>query len=84
VESFYEAEEEKQKNLTNSSLFLQKGFTPLHEAARHGHVKTVELLLHHYPSPDPPGKVGLIACGGGGDGIQLNVILLRTSFCSMG
>ena len=38
-------------------LVLQKGFTPLHEAARHGHVKTVELLLHHYPSPDPPGKV---------------------------
>lgn len=40
-------------------FFMQKGFTPLHEAARHGHVKTVELLLPHYPSPDPPGKVRL-------------------------
>jgi ankyrin repeat protein len=63
---FLSSRRREAENLTNSTLFLQKGFTPLHEAARHGHVKTVELLLHHYPSPDPPGKVGLIACGGEG------------------
>ena len=36
---------------------LQKGFTPLHEAARNGHVKIVEILLKHYDNPDPEGKV---------------------------
>ena len=36
---------------------LQKGFTPLHEAARNGHVRIVEILLKSYDSPDPEGKV---------------------------
>ena len=36
---------------------LQKGFTPLHEAARNGHVRIVEILLKHYDNPDPEGKV---------------------------
>ena len=35
----------------------QKGFTPLHEAARNGHVRIVEILLKSYDSPDPEGKV---------------------------
>ena len=38
-------------------VILQKGFTPLHEAARNGHVRIVEILLKHYDNPDPEGKV---------------------------
>ena len=38
-------------------FLLQKGFTPLHEAARNGHVRIVEILLKSYDSPDPEGKV---------------------------
>ena len=38
-------------------VLLQKGFTPLHEAARSGHVQIVILLIKHYENPDPEGKV---------------------------
>ena len=38
-------------------ILSQKGFTPLHEAARQGHVRIVEILLKWYDSPDPEGKV---------------------------
>ena len=38
-------------------FLLQKGFTPLHEAARNGHVRIVEILLKSHDSPDPEGKV---------------------------
>ena len=41
---------------------LQKGFTPLHEAARNGHVRIVEILLKHYDNPDPEGKVSELLC----------------------
>jgi ankyrin repeat protein len=41
---------------------LQKGFTPLHEAARHGHVNIVKLLLKYYETPDPEGKVSFLLC----------------------
>ena len=42
----------------SSSCLLQKGFTPLHEAARHGHIRIIEILLKYYDNPDPEGKVG--------------------------
>ena len=35
----------------------QKGFTPLHEASRYGHVRVVQMLLRFYETPDPEGKV---------------------------
>ena len=43
-------------------ILSQKGFTPLHEAARQGHVRIVEILLKWYESPDPEGKVSSRRC----------------------
>ena len=43
-------------------VVLQKGFTPLHEAARNGHVRIVEILLKSYDNPDPEGKVSESVC----------------------
>ena len=37
-------------------IYLQKGFTPLHIAAKHGHIKVVQLLLKKGMDPDAKGR----------------------------
>lgn len=37
---------------------LQKGFTPLHVAAKYGKIEVANLLLQKNASPDASGKVG--------------------------
>lgn len=38
-------------------LFLQKGFTPLHVAAKYGSLEVAKLLLQRRAPPDSAGKV---------------------------
>lgn len=38
-------------------LFFQKGFTPLHVAAKYGKLEVANLLLQKSASPDAAGKV---------------------------
>lgn len=38
-------------------LFLQKGFTPLHVAAKYGKIEVANLLLQKGAPPDASGKV---------------------------
>ena len=40
-------------------LFLQKGFTPLHIAAKYGNIKVARLLLQKEADPNVQGKNGL-------------------------
>lgn len=39
------------------SVSLQKGFTPLHVAAKYGKIEVANLLLQKNASPDAAGKV---------------------------
>lgn len=39
------------------SFFFQKGFTPLHVAAKYGKLEVANLLLQKSASPDAAGKV---------------------------
>lgn len=39
-------------------FLLQKGFTPLHVAAKYGKIEVANLLLQKNASPDASGKVG--------------------------
>lgn len=41
------------------SVPLQKGFTPLHIAAKYGNIKVARLLLQKDANPDVQGKNGL-------------------------
>lgn len=41
------------------SLNLQKGFTPLHIAAKYGNIKVARLLLQKDANPNAQGKNGL-------------------------
>ena len=49
------------KDFNGVSLCLcsQKGFTPLHIAAKYGNIKTAKLLLEKEANPDVQGKNGL-------------------------
>lgn len=50
------------KNYSNTLAlhldFLQKGFTPLHVAAKYGSLDVAKLLLQRRAPPDSAGKVG--------------------------
>lgn len=43
----------------HTSCVLQKGFTPLHIAAKYGNIKVVQLLLQKEADPNVQGKNGL-------------------------
>lgn len=45
-------------------LSPQKGFTPLHVAAKYGKVDVAELLLAHDAHPNAAGKVSGASVGG--------------------
>jgi len=42
------------------NYFLQKGLSVLHVAAKHGHVRVVQLLLQKEADPNAEGKNGLV------------------------
>lgn len=44
--------------LPYNCFLLQKGFTPLHVAAKYGKIEVANLLLQKNASPDAAGKVG--------------------------
>lgn len=45
------------------STCLQKGFTPLHVAAKYGKIEVANLLLQKKASPDAAGKVTCVSVG---------------------
>lgn len=45
------------RELLMEMLLLQKGFTPLHVAAKYGKIEVANLLLQKNASPDAAGKV---------------------------
>lgn len=44
-------------SLSYGFFFLQKGFTPLHVAAKYGNLDVAKLLLQRCAPPDSAGKV---------------------------
>ena len=56
-----------------ASVSPQKGFTPLHVAAKYGKVRMAELLLEHDAHPNAAGKVSLTSRSiwGQGSGVRV-------------
>lgn len=50
--------EQECTSLLYNCFLLQKGFTPLHVAAKYGKIEVANLLLQKNASPDASGKVG--------------------------
>ena len=59
--------------LMTASVSPQKGFTPLHVAAKYGKVRMAELLLEHDAHPNAAGKVSLTSRSiwGQGSGVRV-------------